>query len=85
MKKNMEPTDIEILERNIGGVLLKDMTALTFFGWLAGRLNNVPITNDPDLNELRMAVAMPPMMGKVADETKIKYVRKLIRLELFTV
>ncbi len=82
MQKNMELTDIEILEMNLGGVVLKDMTALTFFGWLAGKLNNVPITNNPDLNELRMAVASPPMMPKVADETKIKLVRKLLALGL---
>ena len=73
-------SDIQVLELVLGGVMLKDMTALTFFGWLAGKLNGVPITNNPDLNELRMAIASPPMMAKVADETKIKYVRKLIAL-----
>lgn len=73
-------TDIQILELMLGGIRLKDMTALTFFGWLAGKLNNVPITNDPKLNELRMAIANPPMMPRVADETKIKYVRNLIAL-----
>lgn len=73
-------SDIQILELNLGGVLLKDMTALTFFGWLAGKLNNVAITNDAKLNELRMAIASPPLMPRVADETKIKYVRNLIAL-----
>ena len=77
----MEPlTDIQILELNLGGVLLKDMTALTFFGWLAGKLNNVTITKDPNLAELRMAIASPPIMPRVADATKINYVRKLIAL-----
>lgn len=76
----MELTDIEILEYNIGGVFVKDMSALTFFGWLAGKLNNVTITNDGKLNELRMAVASPPMMPKVADETKIKLIRNLLAL-----
>ena len=75
-------TDIQILELNLGGVLLKDMTALTFFGWLAGKLNGVTITNDPNLAELRMAVSSPPMMGKVADETKIRCVHKLMALNL---
>ena len=75
-------TDIQILEMNLGGVMLKEMSALTFFGWLAGKLNNVTITNDGKLNELRTAIAMPPMMSKVADETKIKYVRNLIALNL---
>lgn len=75
-------TDIQILELNLGGVMLKDMTALTFFGWLAGRLNGVTITNDGRLNELRTAIAFPPMMPRVADETKIKYVRHLIALNI---
>lgn len=73
-------TDIQILELNLGGVLLKDMSALTFFGWLAGKMNGVTITNNPRLAELRMAIANPPMMPRVADETKIKYVRNLIAL-----
>lgn len=82
----MEPlTDIQILELNLGGVLLKDMTALTFFGWLAGRLNGVTITNDPKLAELRMAVSAPPMMPRLADESKIKYVRSLIALGIYKV
>lgn len=65
---------------NLGGILLKDMSALTFFGWLAGKMNNVPITNDSNVSELRMAIANPPIMPKVADETKIKYVRKLMAI-----
>ena len=73
-------TDIEILELYLGGVKLKDMTALTFFGWLAGKLNGVTITNDGRLNELRMAIASPPLMPRVADATKIKYVRNLIAI-----
>lgn len=73
-------TDIEILEYNLGGQIVKDMSALSFFGWLAGKLNNVPITNDGKLNELRMAVANPPMMPRVADETKIKLIRNLLAL-----
>lgn len=73
-------SDIEILEMKLGGILVKEMTAITFFGWLAGKLNNVPITNIPALNELRMAVATPPMMPRLADESKIKYIRKLMDL-----
>lgn len=76
----MELTDIEILEMNLGGVFLKDMTALTFFGWLAKKLNNVTINNDPNLAELRVAIANPPIMPRVADETKIRYVRKLLAI-----
>ena len=73
-------TDIQILELKLGGVVLKDMTALTFFGWLAGKLNGVTINNDPNLAELRMAIANPPVMPRVADETKIKCVRKLLAI-----
>lgn len=73
-------SDIEILESVVGGMMIKDMTALTFFGWLANKLNGVQITNDPKLNELRMAVANPPMMPRLADESKIKYCRNLIAI-----
>lgn len=78
-------SDIEILELNLGGVILKEMTALTFFGWMAKQLNNVPITNDPRLSELRTAIAHPPIMTRIADESKIKYVRSLIALEILKV
>lgn len=74
------PSDIEILETVLGGIRLKDMSALTFFGWLANKLNGVAITNEPKLNELRAAIANPPMMPRVADETKIKYVRNLLAI-----
>lgn len=78
----MELTDIEILEYNLGGQIVKEMSALSFFGWLAGKLNNVPITNDGRLNELRSAIANPPIMPKVADETKIKLIRNLLALNI---
>lgn len=80
MNAMSEMSDIEILELSLGGVMLKDMTALTFFGWLSKKLNNVAITNDAKLNELRTAIAHPPLMPRVADETKIKYIRNLIAL-----
>lgn len=79
------PSDIEILEMNLGGIILKDMTALTFFGWLAKKLNGVTITNDPNLAELRVAIANPPLMPRVSDDTKIRYVRKLLALGLHTI
>lgn len=86
MHNAMEPlSDIQVLELKLGGIMLKDMSAITFFGWLAGQLNNVPITNDPKLAELRMAVSAPPMMPRVADETKIKYLRNLIALGIYKV
>jgi hypothetical protein len=73
-------TDIEILETVVGGQVIKEMSALSFMGWLANKLNNVTITNDPNLAELRVAIANPPIMPRLADESKIKYVRKLLAL-----
>lgn len=73
-------TDIEILERVVGGVMVKDMTSLTFYGLIAKKLNGVTATNDPNFAELRAAIAVPPIAPRLADETKIKYVRKLLAL-----
>ena len=60
--------------------MLKDMSSLTFFGWLANKLNGVAITNSADLNELRTAIAHPPIMPRLAEETKLRLVRKLIAI-----
>jgi hypothetical protein len=71
-------TDIEILEHVAGGRMIKDMSALEFIGWLAEKLNG--LTVNPIVNELRMAVASPPMMGSMAMESKILFVRKLLEV-----
>lgn len=75
-----QPSDIELLETKLGGVVLKEMTALTFLGWLSGKLNGVTITNDPNLAELRTAIAAPPMAPRMSDDTKLRYVRKLMAI-----
>lgn len=75
-------TDIEILEMRLGGMVVKEMTAITFFGWMATRLNNVTITNNPTLGELRTAISMPVMSPRVSDDTKVRYIRKLIELNI---
>lgn len=73
-------TDIEILETVVGGIMIKDMTALTFLGYLSRKVNGLQINNNPKLNELRMAVANPPVMPRLADESKLKYARNLLAL-----
>ena len=69
-------TDIEILEWNAGGQFIKDMTALSFIGWVAGKLNGQTI--NPIIQELRMVVSAPPMTGRLSAESKIATVRKMI-------
>ena len=70
-------TDIEILEFNAGGQQIKQMSAISFLGWLSNKLNGVTIT--PIVQELRTALSSPPMMNRLADETKIHYVRLLLK------
>lgn len=71
-------SDVEILEHVIGGQMIKNMGALSFIGWLAEKLNKQPV-NDV-VNELKIAVNSPPMTGRMSDETKINYVRKLLSI-----
>lgn len=72
-------TEIEILETVCGGVKIKDMSAISFFGWLASKINGVSAVTAKAV-EIRMAVANPPMMPRLADGSKIAYVRKLLEL-----
>ena len=72
--------DVEILESVCGGVKIKDMTAITFYGWLASKLNGIASSMSAPAVELRTAVANPPMIRKLSDDSKISYVGKLLAL-----
>lgn len=68
-------TDFEIVKMKLGGMLLEEMTAITFLGWVAKKINNQP-TNSPTLSELARLVVNPPM-GKMSVENKLQIIRKL--------
>lgn len=71
-------TDFELTEYKIGDMLLKDMTAITFLGWVSNKLNGISQTS-PTSSELIMLVRTPPM-GQMPMENKIEIIRKLEKL-----
>jgi hypothetical protein len=73
-------TDFEVTQLVIGGMPLKDMSSLTFLGWVAGKINNQE-TNSPTLSELGMMVVHPPF-GKMSIENKLEVIRKLEKLNI---
>jgi len=72
-------TEFEILNSVMGGITLKDMSAISFFGFVADKLNGVD-ANTPECAELRMLVSNPPMSRKYPDDEKIKIIAKLKKL-----
>lgn len=73
-------TDFETIKMKLGGVALEDMTAITFIGWIARKLNNQS-TNSPIMNELTTLIKNPPM-GKMSIENKLQIIRKLEALNI---
>lgn len=69
-------TDKEILDSTIGGVVMRDMSAITFLHYIAGKLNGVK-TYTAANQELVMLVANPPMGRIMPEEEKCRLFRKL--------
>ncbi len=77
-QKQKTMAEYDILTREIGGVTLHDMTAITFVGFIAKKLNNIDTFN-ADAQALSQMVKNPPM-GKMSDESKLEAVNRLERL-----
>ena len=73
MKNDFELTNLEI-----GGMLIKEMTAITFLGWVASKLNGIE-TASPAKSELIMLVSHPPY-GQLPIEEKVAIIRKLEKI-----
>lgn len=73
-------SEIDILETDLGGQKIKDMSSISFIGWLANKLNGVERYGKA--HELITLVSSPPMMNRMPDEEKIRIVRKLIELNI---
>ncbi len=76
--KETNMTDLEVINLVIGGVPLKDMSSITFLGWVAKKINNQE-AHSPVLSELGVLINHPPM-GKMSIENKLEIVRKLEKL-----
>jgi hypothetical protein len=74
-------SEIEILNTVVGGQRIGDMSALSFAGWIAGKINNI-YAFSPEAVELTALVTHPPYGNKLADESKISFVRKLLKLNI---
>ena len=77
----MEGSEIDILNTDIGGIKLKDMTAITFFQWVAKKLNSVPAYNSATV-ELTALISQPPMTRFYADDEKLRIISKLKKLNV---
>lgn len=80
MPLSKDASDKEILDTNIGGQIIRNMSAITFIGWLAGKLNGLPAYKAATV-ELTALVSSPPL-GSMPEGEKIKVVRKLLELDV---
>jgi len=71
--------EIDILNTDIGGIILRDMTAITFYQWLAKKLNNINAYS-ADVVELTSLISSPPMSRKLPDDEKIRIIKKLQKI-----
>jgi hypothetical protein len=75
-------TDYELVKMKLGGVLLEDVSGITFMGWVAGKINGTKVGGmggNSTLNELTAMIVNPPM-GRMSTQSKIEVIRKLEKL-----
>ncbi len=68
--------EIDILDMNIGGIIMRDMTAITFLQFLAKKLNDVKAYS-PEIVALTHLVRNPPMSRLMPNDEKIRIIRLL--------
>ena len=73
-----ESEDKEILDYNAGGQILRNMSGITFIGWMSNLLNGQP-SFKAATQELLGYISNPPL-GKLPDSEKVAIVRKLLNL-----
>lgn len=71
-------TEYEILHYEIAGTPLKDLSTMTYIGWIIGKINGLP-SNIPGVSEIARLATHPPM-GKMSEEMKIDTFRKLQKM-----
>ncbi len=71
--------EIDILNKEIGGVKIQDMSSMVFLQWLAGKLNNVRTFSAVTV-ELTALVTNPPMSRTMPDDEKVKIIKKLDKI-----
>ena len=76
-----EYQDKDLLDLKLGGQVVRDMSAITFLGWLTNKIDGAP-TYKADTQELLAAVSAAPMSRNMADQEKIRLLRKLEALNI---
>jgi hypothetical protein len=71
--------EIDILDAKIGETTLREMSAFSFYQWLAKKLNNVK-TYSADVVELTTLISMPPMSRTMPNDEKIRIIKKLQKI-----
>lgn len=74
-------TDKEILDLEVGGMKISDMTAITFLNMMSDKLNGVPAYKAAN-QELLGLISNPPMSRVMADPEKCRIIRKLLELDV---
>jgi hypothetical protein len=69
-------TEIDLLEMDVGGVKIKDMSTLTFFQWVAKKIDGVSAYSASSV-ELRGLVSNPPMSRFYPEDQKIAVIKKI--------
>ena len=69
-------TDKEILDSVVGGMIMRDMTAITFLHWISAKLNGVKAYSAVN-QELIQLIANPPLGRIMPEEEKCRIFRRL--------
>lgn len=74
-------TEIDILNTVVGGMKIREMSAMTFLQYVAKKLNGVDAYSATS-TELMMLVANPPMTRVMSDDAKLVIIEKLKKLNI---
>lgn len=77
----MDYSDKDILDKDVGGITIRDMSSLDFMGWLSARVNGLPSYSAATV-ELTMAISNPPMGRTMPELEKVRLFRKLLELNV---
>jgi hypothetical protein len=77
----MEYSDKDILDKDMGGRSLREMTALDFMGWVASKMNGLSSYSAAN-QELSLFINNPPLGRLYPDGEKVRIVRKLLELDV---
>jgi hypothetical protein len=75
---NNSSTDKEILDFPMGGTTVRDLGSLSFLGFIANKLNGVPVYRAAT-QELLGLVSNPPI-GRLPEGERVRIIRKLLEI-----